>query len=120
MRVLDKTIYVYEAEVESTKLGLGKPIFTFNTSITLQDTEDEAPLRMRIRAYYANFYPHSTILKLSQPGNWSEWSDWFSGPDSGNPDTPFGGAAISEAIDSLASIVDPQQQAPSWALKLNE
>ena len=106
MRVLDKSIYAYEVQVETSR-GVAKPIFTFDTSIKLEDVEDY-PLRMRIRAYFASFHPHSVALKLSQPGDWSDWSDWVDGCE----------MAFSEARDSLASVVDPQQQAPGWALKL--
>ena len=95
MRVLDKSTYVYEVEVESSS-GLGEPIFTFNTSIRLEGVENEYPLRMRIRAYYASFRPHSNILNLSQPGDWSEWSDWLD-----SPDASFDEAAI-EARNNLA------------------
>lgn len=95
MRVLDETIYAYEVQIESS-LGLGEPVFTFNTSIRLEDIENEYPLRMRIRAYYASFHPHSNILKLSQPGAWSEWSDWLNSPDASFDE------AASEARDNLA------------------
>ena len=63
--------------------------------------------RMRIRAYVASFRPHSNILNLSQPSDWTDWLDGYSTE------------SISEAlIDTLASIVDPQQQAPHWVFKL--
>ena len=76
MNVRTKSTYAYEVEVESSVHGLGEPIFTFNTSISFEDVEPGTTLRMRVRAYYADFRPHSKILKLSQPSEWTEWTDW--------------------------------------------
>lgn len=65
---------------------------------------------MKIRAYFASFLPHSNILNLSQPRDWTDWTEWLEGSS---------GESISEAlVDTLASTVDPQQQAPHWVFKL--
>ncbi len=73
MKVTTKSIYAYEVDIK-TRSGRSEPIFTFSTSIRLEGTENETPIRLRVRAYYANFPPHSPTPKLSTPGPWTEWS----------------------------------------------
>ena len=92
MRILTESIYAYEVQIESNVYGLGESIFTFNTSMSTQDIEPGTTLRMRVRAYHADFYPHSNTLKLSQPSDWTEWSDWVE---------RFDPASFDEARDNL-------------------
>ena len=92
MRVFTESIYAYEVEIESNVHGLAETVFTFNTSIRTEDVELGTTLRMRVRAYRADFFPHSRALNLGEPGQWTEWSEWVE---------RFGTDGFDEARDSL-------------------